>query len=263
MPQDKTRRLTGDQLEVIHNSTSYEFDYFSGAQIGVYFGDLLVDDIVSINYSVNQSKMPIYSYGEQYYHSVAAGQVIVQGTFTIPFKETAYIPLALANYQYKLGRISGKENSQISPISWGKRRAHNVAQQNIERTLRDTTGIDKYTMYRDLSALPDDVWEDVAENYEDVLWKRRDDSQYDSPNCQQTWSDLPPKPDDEFWQQYRRADQFPPFDIWILYGDISNKAANHTIRKIIQCDIIGQAQEIQANGEPILEQYEFIARTLG
>jgi hypothetical protein len=73
-----------------------------------------------------------------------------------------------------------------------------------------------------------------------------------------TW----PHPSDSSWQSYRRGDQYPPFDIWLLYGDISNKAANNTIRKIIRCDIMGQEQVIDATGEPILERYQFIARNL-
>jgi hypothetical protein len=253
------------------NGIAYEFDYFSGTQMGVYFGDLLVDDIVSISFNVNQSKQPIYSYAEQYFHSVAAGRVLVTGSFTIPFKEANYIPYALANYAYKLGNtnVEGSINrAGITPISYGRRNSSSrkkeylVDRQNIERSLSDRSGIDKYTLYRDLSALPDDVWENVAERYQDVLWKNNKEEDYDSGNLTREEGATWPHPSDSSWQSYRRGDQYPPFDIWLLYGDISNKAANNTIRKIIRCDIMGQEQVIDATGEPILERYQFIARNL-
>lgn len=75
------------------NFRTYPYDYFSGIDAKVFFGDVWVDDIVTIQYSVTQNKTPIYGYASQLYDAVARGNVIVQGTLTIAFKEMGYLNL--------------------------------------------------------------------------------------------------------------------------------------------------------------------------
>lgn len=73
------------------NYRTYPYDYFSGTDAKVFFGDVWVDDIVTIQYSVNQNKIPIYGYASQLYDAIARGTVIVQGSLTIAFKEMGYL----------------------------------------------------------------------------------------------------------------------------------------------------------------------------
>lgn len=259
---------------------TYEFDYFNGAAISIYIGDILVDDVAHIQFQVSQSKRPIYGYASQYFHTVAAGQVLVEGSFAIPFKESNYLIATLQRYGDK---IPIKEDE-------GK---HRVLRESIERrimreyggalgeTARHTAfrreelgqypseklrGASRwfppeessYEWYRNLGALSDEDFEAIAEEYEDVLWKRElKNKNYNSFNLPSNKTIT-----DEDAQVHRRADQYPEFDIWILYGDISNKAANHTIKKIADCHIIGQGQTIQVGGDVIGEAYNFIARNL-
>lgn len=75
------------------NYRTYPYDYFSGIDAKVFFGDVWVDDIVTIQYTVNQNKIPIYGYASQLYDAVARGTVIVQGTLTVAFKEMGYLNL--------------------------------------------------------------------------------------------------------------------------------------------------------------------------
>ncbi len=231
--------MAGTQLQL--NTTSYEFDYFSGSAIGVYIGDILVDDIATIQFTVQQQKRPIYGYASQYFHTVASGQVLVSGSFTIPFKEADYLLLALQRYSTMIG-------DSRSPISGAKGKGYEVKRQNIERIIKDESKVDKNQMYQDLSALRDEAFENIAETFEDMLWQPKTlNSEFTEPNVSGTITQ-------DSYHKYRRADQYPPFNIFILYGDISNAAANHTT---------GQGQLIAVGGEPILEQYEFIARNLG
>lgn len=75
------------------NYRTYPYDYYSGADCKVFYGDIWVDDIVSIQFNVNQNKTPIYGYAAQNFNAVAKGRVIVNGTLTIAFKETGYLNL--------------------------------------------------------------------------------------------------------------------------------------------------------------------------
>jgi len=234
------------------NATSYEFDFFSGAQMSIYIGDIYVDDINTLRFTVTQSKAPIYGYASQYYHTLADGRIFVRGDFALSFKESGYLINVLQNYR------------QEAPIT-AKGKQHLVLRENIERYLqkkheRRRTDASKYQFYRDLSALPDETFENIAETFEDKLWKSgfASEEQFMTPNIPQSryaYSD-----DDVLI--YRRADQYPPFDIWVLYGDISNKAANHTIHKIVGASIVDVTQQISVDGEPIQEAYSFVARNL-
>lgn len=229
------------------NTTVYEYDFFSGSQIGIYIGDILVDDIDSIQFMVSQSKTPIYGYASQYYHKIADGHVLVQGAFTIPFKEADYILAVLEHYT--------KNNPPIFDLAGPNSSTQFfVSPDNIERYLRrqNDDSHDPYTVARDLSALPDETFEDIAEKFEDLLWRKPEDK-FMEPNVTSFQGNT---------DNIRRADQFPPFDIYILYGDIANAAANHTIKKLIDVSILGQGQAIQVSGEPLQEQYRFVCRNL-
>jgi len=261
------------------NSTAYEFDYFSGTQISMYIGDVLIDDLVSIQFQVTQGKRPIYGYASQYFDAVADGQIIVEGNFTINFKESDYLIATLKRYTDKMPIVE-----QQGPTQPGEeRRLYSVNRENIERRLErqaknalerasaiglpwagavgvpvpaDALGAEPdnpYQFYQDLAALPDKAFEDVAEIFEDKIWQDPN-ANYDTGNV------ISRKDIDE--TKYRRADQYPPIDIWILYGDISNKAANHTLKKLEQVHILGTGQGIEANGVPILEQYRFMAKNI-
>ena len=66
-------------------------DYFSGCDISVYFGDIWVDEIVSLTFSLVEQVQPIYSYNSKTYNDVARGNRIIQGTFRINFREARYL----------------------------------------------------------------------------------------------------------------------------------------------------------------------------
>lgn len=242
------------------NSTSYEFDYYSGSQIAVYIGDIWLDDVEAIQFSVSQSKQPVYGYGSQYFHTIAAGQVIVQGAFSIPFKESDYLLLTLQNYNAKIPPVSGnnEEGYKVGPENIEARFENRILRGRFERDRGDnpSTAEPVYLTteeIRALAALPDNIFEGVAEEFEDALWQPKISLDFQTGNLTSRHvAD----------NTYRRPDQYPSFDIWVLYGDIENKAANHTIRKIIQAQIVGHGQQISVGGDVIREQYQFIAQNL-
>jgi len=80
-------------------SVFYESPYFSGSQAGVYIGDVYIDEITSIRYRGTQQKIPIYGYASQLFDRVAPGPFIVEGEFTINFKESAYLWAVLERYE--------------------------------------------------------------------------------------------------------------------------------------------------------------------
>ena len=83
-------------------SHQYEYDWYTGSQIGVMIGDVLIDNAVAISFSVEQTKTPIYGYANQYYSFVADGHVLVQGSLTIAFKESGYLTWPIQRFQEKV-----------------------------------------------------------------------------------------------------------------------------------------------------------------
>ena len=73
----------------------YNVEYFSGSQASIFIGDVFVDEITFFAFSVSQERVPLYGYGDQLFRDVSKGPVLVQGQFSINFKEAGYLFLIL------------------------------------------------------------------------------------------------------------------------------------------------------------------------
>lgn len=258
----------------------YDQEYFSGAQVNVYIGDVLVDEITGLQIQVQQRKLPIFGYASQLFDKVAKATVMVQGAFTINFKESGYLYAVLERYK----RLSsGNSAPVVSPFistsafsQLGKDRGgaklNNtkgiLSRKNIEQMKktvddviagqvngRDIKPEEYIEYYRSLSGFNNNSparagssagalnqAEDIFEEFEDKIWSPdRLDSDKDG----------------------RRGDsnKFDDFTIYVTFGDYNrNDKVNHTAKRIDNVHLIDQSQSIMINGEPIAEQYSFIAR---
>lgn len=70
--------------------------YFSNIDADVYFGDKKIEDIVEIQFSVEEQKLPIFSYNKYYADVIVPGQRIVQGTFILNFTDGKYMRSVLS-----------------------------------------------------------------------------------------------------------------------------------------------------------------------
>jgi len=82
-------------------------DYFSGAQASCFIGDVWVDDIISIDYSLQHNRTPRYGYGSQHYDFIPKGNILVMGSFIINFREPNYLWLIMERYK-KLNPLRGQ-----------------------------------------------------------------------------------------------------------------------------------------------------------
>ncbi len=74
----------------------YNYDAVSGAQIVIKLGeDVLLEDATAIQFSLSQSKKPIYGYHSQHFDTVASGVVIVHGRLFINFIHQGYLRLLM------------------------------------------------------------------------------------------------------------------------------------------------------------------------
>lgn len=263
------------------NTQVYDLEYFSGAQMNMYIGDVLIDEVTSLNVMVRQQKMPVYGYADQLFAKVAAATVLVQGTFTINFKESGYLYTVMERYKSLTGGIgapilspfiSNKSFSGLPKDRTGGAKQSSqsgfLRRQNIEQISAAVDSItsgqsngqpirkeDEIEFFRSLSGFNNDAAprngsvagalnpaEDIMEAFEDKIWGL---NTLDADS------------------EGRRGDsnRWDDFTIYITFGDYNrNDRVNHTAKRIDRVHLIDQAQTIMINGEPLAEQYSFIAR---
>lgn len=260
----------------------YNVEYFSGTQAAVYIGDVWVDEITSISYAVSQNRTPLYGYADTYFRDVSEGQVIVQGQFTINFKEAGYLWLILDRYRNK---VKGR-NSYLSRTPF---LASDVATQyNIERIFNnEVTRREKIIAYRELAALAKEPGSEakIARQQFGAFYvdetkggtanaslggfasnTRQEGGIGRAENAFETFEDKAwRKTQNELDREHRRADDagLNPFDIYVTFGDYAgDNSANHTVQKISDVYILGGSKQIVVDGQPIQEAYTFIGRNL-
>lgn len=252
----------------------YSSEYFSGSSAAIYFGDVWVDEVLTFGFQVHQTKRPIFGYADTLYRAVSKGQLLIQGSFTINFKEAGYLFLVLN----RIRELGGK-NSLLNPIT----SSQDISRLNIERIIDGESGT-----YADRTQLLNDI---AAQS---VLTGFPSNQRLigtvgippGNPNEAADFVGPPPPPpgignaereyeifEDKIWSTSqahelevgRRADEpsLNGFDIYLAFGDFAgDNRFNHTIQKLTNIHITGMQKTIQPDGEPILETYSFIARNL-
>ena len=236
-----------------YKSATNKFDFYSGSQITVWFGDIMIDDISSIQWSRSQGKRPIYGYASQQFDAVAKGTVLVQGNFMVNFRQRGYLPAILFEIKDLYDVFHPKSSEEKSPF--------NSSQWPVTRdliSLHLKNGTFGPTTASEIKALGEreDFFE-AAKLYEKLIWGEEefslvgDDYQPTKSAADVYQSDIVPD----------------GFTILVTYGNSAwveartlNDQLQSTTKTLNGVHIIGESQVIQVGGQPILEQYEFIAR---
>jgi hypothetical protein len=85
---NSTNNLIGFLKE---KATPEKADYVTASQAKIYIGGIHIDDAYDISYQYRETKEPIYGYNSQKFTTIARGQIIVHGTFTINYKFDGYL----------------------------------------------------------------------------------------------------------------------------------------------------------------------------
>lgn len=272
------------------NYQTYPYDYYSGTDCKIFFGDIWVDDIITISWDANQSKAPIYGYSSQYFNAVAKGQFIVQGSLTISFKEVGYLNLihniieeqrsnAKAAIVSKIGEHKVRTDHNLAEyvprlndpslgtatVNYAANGTANIIRENqtIEQILQSKIisskmstkilGSNQGKKYRD--------FEDFAEVLEDAIWG-------DS-----NGAPLGKK------VELLRADEFDYssfggirvakngsysncLNILLTFGDINDFRAEHTLVSLNDVHFVSTSMIVSPTGDPIGETYTFFARNI-
>jgi hypothetical protein len=88
-----TKRSLGNKTlftNIIKNGNT-SVRYFSGTDAEIYFGEIYIDEVVQIQFQVQQNTMPLFGYNSYVYDQVARGSRIINGTFTVNFTQANYL----------------------------------------------------------------------------------------------------------------------------------------------------------------------------
>lgn len=247
------------------SSGIYNFDYFMSSQVACYIGSTWIDEITSIAFEVSHQKMPLYGYADKYFRTVTKGQVLVQGMFTINFKEAGYLWLALNQYHGELGK-----STPLNPF----KDSATIQSQNLEKIIQYNNIDDeeyikhrneavntmaefwsKENAYNSLAGYPGGGRtsdgkkmgnaENLFEQFEDAIWSSKGGKYI---------------PSDELDRDPANS-ELNGFDIYISYGDfIGDNKLNHTIRKLNNVHILSWGQQVAPDGQNIQEKYSFLCR---
>lgn len=263
----------------LHPGTQiFDLDYFSDSQMFLYLGDVWIDEITSLQYQHIQEKTPLYGYASQLADDFAPGHVIVQGAFTINFKEQGYLWAVLRRYKnmdISTALIQTSGNKDLSGLDkyltyhdeggaegalgaadrrpvWGSN-ATKAQRLNIERISQgELTRGQAYDFYHDLAGYStfdttsprDKIFENMVELFEDQIWAKG-------------------VTDNGLRAQIRNPtdNTFDNFDMYVVFGNMAVPKANHTVQKIIGVRLTSQGKTIQVGGGVIMESYSFLAQT--
>jgi hypothetical protein len=257
----------------------YDSDYFSGAQVAIYIGDIWVDEVSSLMFQMREPRTPLYGYADTLWRDVSRGQVFVQGSFSVNFKEAGYLWLVLDRYKHVIERrqspltkFTDDEKKKFG-INSEVARTFNIEEQYVQDYITKGNSPDsKASQIAAMKALTENYMllqsqkiltgyastarglggaanemqgaESVFENFENKIWGQSN-QKLDELNRRVTDKDL------------------NPFDIYITYGDyVGDDRLHHTIQKLEQVYLVSAGKQIIIDGSPIQEEYGFIARNL-
>jgi hypothetical protein len=249
---NKSKNRTDARGHLIDTSTEIPYwvevdefnsSYYSGIDMSVYFEEIFIDEVIALQFSVQEMVMPYVGYASYTFDKVARGARQIQGSFTINFRERAYIPTMLRQLK----------NLEISPDPVLNKGNPNAISE-IRRDIKNDLTLDMFVAKREKYDFGD-----IAEAYKRNLWG-------------ENYSNNPAK---GFVQNLVRDNgsrqplfdsSSNGFDILLKWGqpeevDRSNDRTWGTLEKLISCHITGMGKEIDDSGRPILESYSFLARS--
>jgi len=119
----------------------YQFfptEYFSGSDVAIYFGDLLIDEILPLEVSLVEAVQPVFSFQSYTYSKVMRGQRQVSGSFTIAYRETGWLHRVLAQEKWRRDQQKTQDVTRLHPEDRGLQQLLFLYQDQIDRYIAES-----------------------------------------------------------------------------------------------------------------------------
>lgn len=228
-------------------------EYFTGCDIRLFFGDILVDEITNLTLTISERLEPIFGYASFTADAFVRGARRIGGSFSINFKDSYYLRSVID----RLGKKADLVGSEVRPWEdFGQPfTSNNIKWENPEdmkeqlNKIIDSGGID-------------DIAE-IAKKYQEKIWGVREQGSAEwEPSFE--GSNIPQNRDTFFYKRgYSNLNKYG-FNILITYGNVNKKDNQpYTSNSIIGVQIGDMVKQINsATGEPVQEQYSFLAKDI-
>jgi hypothetical protein len=228
--------------------TRFRADYFAGADIRIYFGDIWIDEVTSLQFTLQEQVAPIFGYASYTWDKVARGSRYIQGSFSINFKESYYLQQVMKSLSSEMGSDTKNGTSGFNTTTWKKG-------LDIEALMKQTGNKN---------------FDSIADEFEKSLWgtstdknfvqdsKVRESNSYFYPNAVDSSGKA-------ITDMSQKELQDHGFNILISYGPMNESGgmnATETTHTLVGVQLTGVSQVIGSDGSPIQEQYTFIAKDL-
>ncbi|MEI4281674.1 hypothetical protein [Tetragenococcus halophilus] len=243
-------------MQAFNNGKSAPKEYFSGANAKVWFGDIWVDQLSSIQFSLVENVQPIFGFNSYTFDRVAHGNRYVQGQFSINFTKNGYLQSILDSLNSNQTKNNDSSRFYSNMNSYYTNNSTNATVQKI----LEAKGGTSYNDY--INSLKSSFWgspeEDGAANTNIGLDKvKKEHGPF-------------------FYNQNQKELRQDGFNIIIDFSpensaaDIQNclegladgESLYRTVRTIIGVQITSSQQAVENNGEVVQEVYSFIAKDL-
>lgn len=94
MPRPRTQVYNSQSLDgdrIWKPLDEWSSTYYSGLDCRIYFNDIFVDELLSVQYTLQEAVAPLFSYASYTYDVLMHGARRVQGTFTMNYKREGYL----------------------------------------------------------------------------------------------------------------------------------------------------------------------------
>jgi len=268
--------LSQIQLRQLRKMREYYTEFYSGQQVQVYINDVLLD-LVAIGWNATQNKMPVYGFASQIYDAVAEGTFLINGEFTLAFKDVAmmhFISRHIKGQEYdaethaanikKLRALpSASVIYEMGPGSIGLTpvvaRTQELTVDEEGNVVSDGT---KGKIYVSKNRIEDlfggsDNFDDLCDALEDSIWGIGDYYKNKYKRADETDKE---QKHDSYGISHDVAGK--GFNLLITYGNPNNSESEHTMKVLNDVHILSSAQSIDPNAGFIIETFSFFARNM-
>lgn len=234
------------------NDFEYNLDYYSGAQAAMFIENMLIDEVTSLQWTVQQSKVPIYGYASQVFDEMAKGTIIVQGSFSINYVEAGYLH-AVLSHVHKYGikpEVPEWDLAKNNINELNKTAIKNWIDSNLNENGTSQQMWDSYKKLKEAHQEAGKDFTTLTQEINDYVWGV-DGSR-----------GLGKGTEDQISENLRRTDQrhLNGFDIYVRFNH--EGTLQDTITKIEDVHLVGKSQTVVIDENPVQEVYSFYAKNV-
>lgn len=272
MPLQVRNTRIRDGEQVWKTLDTYYQTYWSGLDARIYANDIFLDDLVGLQYELQEAVMPLFSYADYTYRGVAHGARRVTGAFSLNYKRENYLFDLLHELEqpraFPAAQSGDPEDRTFQLAATGN------------ATLEDFVALTSTgnTQKSGKARLDPQLVSRSAAAFRTALWSRG--SQLGTPTVPTpTESELARR----FSSQHSRFEIGKRFDLRISFGSLRRDVEPGAVRqmsetgtfqnvpfsqqvftetKLIGVALTGVSRQLDDSGRPVMESYTFIAQDL-